>query len=472
MLCEINQAITTASNFERLVAEGALEVHGTIPYYGVAEERGWPGVGGFPHGCADYSMSDQPFNHLRRRQILITPMKWFTGTPCNFEGTQAFFDRESGLTMRGFSALGIESGSITLGPAQDGDFVEMIRATWEQLEAPAWWESLHLDGLVFYTWGDACYVNMVRAAMEAGIMVAQVSDGTGIMSPVSDWKSHLRVEAAHFWYKPRWWQLGRSLVKIPYTHTLRLLVRDIPFARAMVAGDLFLAPTPEAAERFKTMTRRLIGRAPSEKVHFVPIPVNFYFRFEASDKKQNEVIAVGRWDSIQKRTPLLIKTISLALAGHGGLNFRIFGKPTPELESWHQCLGAKERARVHIEGVVGNATLAEAYRRAKVILVSSAYEGCHNSSAEAVCSGASVVACRSAFLGAIEWHTSKHSGSLSTIPTAEALSRTLLAELTAWDCGERDPLAISQAWTRELHPDRVAARILELFGQTPPIQTP
>jgi hypothetical protein len=30
--------------FERLVAEGVLEVHGRIPYYGVAEEHGWPAL--------------------------------------------------------------------------------------------------------------------------------------------------------------------------------------------------------------------------------------------------------------------------------------------------------------------------------------------------------------------------------------------------------------------------------------------
>lgn len=399
-------------------------------------------------------------------------MKWFTGTPRNFEGTQTFFDRESGLTMRGFCALGIESGSITLGPAKEGDFPEMIRAYREQLESPAWWATLHLDGLVFYNWGLPCYANMARAAKSAGIKVALVSDGTGILSPVSDWNAHLHVEAAHFWHRPRWWRILRTILKLPYTHTLRLFIRDLPYARAMVAGDLFLAPTPDAAVRFKNLTRRLIGRAASEKIHFVPIPVNFHFRFTTSDKKHDEVIAVGRWDSLQKRTPLLIQTISLALTKHVGIHFRIFGRRTSELESWHQSLGAHERARVHLEGVVDNATLAEAYRRAKVMLVSSAYEGCHNSSAEAICSGASVVACRSPFLEAIEWHTSKSSGSLSPKPTAEALCRTLLAELEAWDRGERNPLAISQAWTRMLHPDRVAARILELFGQTPPFRTP
>lgn len=394
-------------------------------------------------------------------------MKWFTGTPCNFEGTQTFFDRDSGLTMTGFKALGIESGSITLGPSREDDFPEMTRASFEQLESPSWWSELQLDGIVFYTWGQARYAKMVRAAMQAGVKVAQVTDTQGIMSPLSDWKSHLMSEASHYWYEPRWKQICRTLAKVPYSHTIRLIQRDLPFARAIVSGDLFLASTPAAAERFRNFTRHFVGEDLSHKVNFVPIPVNFHFRFTETDQKHREVISVGRWDSFQKRTPLLISTISLALSKRDHTVFRIFGKTTPELTSWHNSLCSEQRSRVCLEGVVDNFTLAEAYRRAQVMLVSAAYEGCHNASAEAICSGASVVGCQSPFLGAIEWHASRESGRVSETATAEALSAALQLELSAWESGARNPDAISKAWTAQFHPDRVAARILALFGVTP-----
>ena len=189
-------------------------------------------------------------------------------------------------------------------------------------------------------------------------------------------------------------------------------------------------------------------------------------------EKQDEVVAVGRWDSLQKRTPLLTATISKALAMRPSSRFRIFGRITPELESWHRQLPTTIRSQVVLEGLVSNAELATAYQRARVMLVSAAYEGCHNSSAEAVCSGASVVACRSPFLGALEWHASKNSGRLAERATPESLAQALLDELAAWDRGEREPLAISEAWTRELHPDRVATRILEIFGESPPAASP
>jgi hypothetical protein len=379
-----------------------------------------------------------------------------------------FFDRDSGLTARGFGKLGVESGSVTLGPALPGDLPAMRRATWQELENPAWWGKLGLDGLVFYTWGNAQYRRMTEAAMAAGIRVAQVADQQGVTSPVSDWRAHLQAEAAHDWHEPRWKQLARTALKLPYTCTLRTLTLDRAHAQAIAASDFFLASTPQADMRYRRLVSRLVGREAADKVRFVPIPVNFHFTFTEQDTKHDEVIAVGRWDSLQKRTPLLMAAITATLPRRPETRFRIFGQVTPELEDWHAGLPPAQRPRVVLEGLLPNAALAEAYRRARVMLVSAAYEGCHNASAEAICSGATVVACRSPFLSALEWHAGKNSGRLADAATGEALSSALLAELETWDRNERDPHAISAAWTRELHPDKVAARILELFATLDP----
>jgi len=389
-------------------------------------------------------------------------MKWFTGTPCNFEGTQTFFDRDSGLTMRGFAALGIETGSITLGPARADDFSEMTRATWAQLENPAWWATLHLDGLIFYTWGDPRYVTMVRAAKKAGIQVAQVTDAQGIMSPLADWGAHLRAENAYFWQEPRWKRMLRWACKILYSHTIRLFTRDLAIVRAIASSDLFFCVTPNAETRFRNLAGRLGDKKASEHIHFVPLPVNFHFCYDGSVPKSNEVVAVGRWDSYQKRTPLLMESVSRLLDLRQDVRFRIFGNTTPELRSWHANLPWAKRHCVILEGLVPNNELVVPFQSAKVMLVSSAYESFHIASAEAICCGASVVACRSPFLDPIEWQASRNSGRLAERATGESLAQALVDELAAWDRGERDPIAISTSWTRELHPDRVAARILEL----------
>ena len=395
-------------------------------------------------------------------------MRIFTGSPHAYSfGSQAFFDRETGLLSRGFEALGIESGSITGEPGTPGDLPAMTRASRQQMEDPDWWASWNLDGLVLITWANFPYRPVVQAAMKAGIPVAQLTDTQGIHSPVADWSAHLRAERAHYWYEPRWKQIARTLAKLPITFIARVLYRDLRDARTIAASDYFFAPTPRAAERYQNLTRRLQGSAAAEKVRFMPFPVNFQFEYSPVIPKLEEVVAVGRWDSSQKRTPLLTATISEALKHRPSVRFRIFGLRSPELDQWHEQLPPHLRDQVIIEGVVPNTTVAEAYQSARVILVSAAYEGCHNASAEAVCSGVSVVGCRTPFLGVLEWHASRNSGRLADQETSASLSAALLDELEAWDNGERDPVAISKAWTQELRADRVAAKILDLFSKLP-----
>lgn len=387
-----------------------------------------------------------------------------TGTPCNFDGTQDFFDRDSGLTMRGFQSIGIDSYSITLAPAKPGDLPVMKRATWQELESHEWWRSQKLDGLVFYAWGNPKYRRMVAAAKTAGIRVAQFTDTQGIISPLADWKAHIRSEEAYFWHEPTTKRFLRKIGKLAYSHTLRILIRDRNIVKSILEGDLFLSATPNSEVRYKRLVRRITGKDYSDRIHYVPLPVNWHFEYDGTIKKDNDIVAIGRWDSHQKRSGLLIATINEFLKKHQKTRFRIFGSTTEQLKTWHSQLNTQMRDQVILEGLVPNHELAEPLKKAKIILVSSAYESFHIASAEAVCCGATVVACRSPFLDPLEWHSSKCSGTLSDSPTPESLSNALHHELQAWDMGHRDPFAISNSWIKEFHPEYVAKRILELLN--------
>jgi hypothetical protein len=239
----------------------------------------------------------------------------------------------------------------------------------------------------------------------------------------------------------------------------------------MVTGDFFCGATPDSTSRYHRMIRRLGGSQAAEKVRLMPIPANIHFRWEPGTPKSDEVVAVGRWDSVQKRTPLLLETIQYAVGRRSGTTFGIYGQITPEMDQWHAALPPEQRGMIHLHGKVPNAALVEAYSRARVMLVSAAYEGCHIASEEALCCGGSIVGCRSPHLCAIQWHTSQHSGRLAEKPTGTSLGEALLTELAEWDAGHRSPAAISDYWTRVFHADRVAARILELFEPPPPAVT-
>ena len=345
-------------------------------------------------------------------------MHIYTAAPCNFIGTNVHFDRESGLTSRGFQSIGIKSRCILLAPPLEGDHPSVIRATIQNLQDIRWWKSLKIDAVVFYTWGSLQYKPMVAAAKSAGITVLQVTDQSGVSSPLAGLKAHLMADYYHCWYYPLWKRILRTVCKLPYSCTWRLFARDWRNAHAMTAGDFFLASTPEAARRFHTFVARLVGKHAAEKVRFIPIPVNFHFRFNPDIPKLPEVIAVGRWDTLQKRAPLLIETINLALIKNDTVRFRIFGNMNPQLLEWWRRLRSDYSERVCLEGVTSN-----------------------------------------------KWHTSMNTGRLALSSSPESLSTALLAELAAWAIGERDPVVSSAQWSKRLHPDRVAQEMCKLISR-------
>jgi hypothetical protein len=395
-------------------------------------------------------------------------MRWFTCTPKNFLGSQIFFDRDSGLMSRGLKSIGLEGRPIMLGPARDGDWPELIRATRGELEDPAWWHSHDIDGVVFYSWAGTGYQRIANAIVRAGISLVQVSDTHGIVSPLSEWKAHCNAAWHHHWQENLAQKLVRTLLKLPYSHTIGILHHDLPMARMITAGDFFLAATPEAARRYRKLVQTLLGSAAAKKVRMLPLPVNFHFRMDPSVIKEDEVVAVGRWDHPQKRASLLMETIHLAASERESTRFRIFGAIPHEMITWHAALPTGIRSRVTLEGKVTNQQLAAAYQQARVMLVSAAYEGCHNASAEAVCCGCTVVAANSPFMAALEWHASKNSGTLSKNASSRSLTESLLAELDTWDRGDRHPEIFAPQWAEIFHPDRVALNILHLFGIQPP----
>lgn len=404
-------------------------------------------------------------------------MRWYTCSPRNFPGGQDFFDRESGLLSRGFQSIGVESMAVTLGPAKEGDLPQMIRATMEEMCSPEWWRAHCLDGVVFYCWGEPEFKPIADAIVAAGIHLVSVSDTHGVCSPLADWRGHLVSAWHHQWQDSFTSKVGRTILRIPYFYTLGILRNDLPRARMIATGDFFLSATPDAAERHRRLVRTLLGEQPAAKVRFLPVPVNFHFGFDAADQKHDEVVAVGRWDSPQKRPHLLMEVFRRTAAHRPSTLFRIFGRIPDEMAAWHSALPADLKNRIILEGQQPNSTVSAAYRRARVMFVSAAFEGCHNASAEAICSGCSIVGVDTPFLCALKWHASHDSGTLSQSASPLALTDALCSELETWDNGKRDPRRISESWCSDLHPDHVAREILGLYGlktpaaETPPLET-
>jgi hypothetical protein len=79
---------------------------------------------------------------------------------------------------------------------------------------------------------------------------------------------------------------------------------------------------------------------------------------------------------------------------------------------------------------------------------------------EALCCGCSVVG--DAKLPSMPYLTGLGSGTPSCDSRLDNLQDAVLAEISAWQSGERDPVQISRAWQERLHADRVGGAFLKL----------
>ena len=61
------------------------------------------------------------------------------------------------------------------------------------------------------------------------------------------------------------------------------------------------------------------------------------------------------------------------------------------------------------------------------------------------------------------YFTGLGSGTVSCDSGVDNLRDAMMAEISAWQSGERDPVKISQVWQARLHADRVAGAFLKLL---------
>ncbi|PNC05319.1 glycosyltransferase [Akkermansia muciniphila] len=390
-------------------------------------------------------------------------MKWYTCTPVPFKGDHTFFSRDSGAFCKAFQRIGVESRAIMPTPAQEGDDPDLIRTEYANLEDPAWWKSLGIDGLVLYAWGTGKYTPVARAVHEAGIYLVAYMDTSGLFYPWCHWKTLTR----HIWNmeKNKRGSLKGALfacLRIIKYHTAGAL--DQGRRKHLKMANLISFPSPPAL--LSILDRQwLYGKQTCKKLALIPNPISSQHIYEPALPKHNLIVAVGRWDDFfQKNTKLLMRALEIFASRHTPWIVEIYGNIPPSLHEWHQSLPPDHQSHIHLNGVVPNQELIKVYAKSKICLCTSRYEGSHIASAEALCAGASVVGPRlTPLLNCLQWYVSHDSGTLSPTDSPESVAKALLEEIRAWDEGKRNPEEISRYWCSLLHAENSCKRIIAAY---------
>ena len=360
--------------------------------------------------------------------------KIYTCTPVAFHANDGFFIRDTGLLAAGIRSMGIESKCIMPLPYYEDDQKEhLIRTSMTNLKSVEWWKSLGIDGLILYSWGMPKYNAIARAIHKAGIRLVIHMDTSGNFDKLLP-EQYTPLKAIIKWC----------------TSTVQNYFRakHLQYADVITMG----APVAEAISK-----KIFFDSSVVEKNVPMPCPVARECQYDGQKKKEL-ILAVGRWDDIiQKRPHILMQTLENFYAkGNSQAETYIYGTLTDELTTWHQSLTPAVRKKISLKGYTPNHLLREAYQQAKIILCPSSYEGCHIASAEGLCCGCSIVIPnRPNALRTCIWYTTKNSGTVSAEDTPESLAEALHAELHEWECGNRNPHEISEAWCAHFHTDKV-----------------
>ncbi len=396
---------------------------------------------------------------------MVRAHKWFTCTPIRFKGDHTFFARDSGLLCKGFQEIGVECKAIMPGPTMDADQTEdLIRTNYKNLEDPEWWRSLGGEGVVFYGWGSGKYLRIVSAIKEAELFLISHMDTAGMLGVFSGFQEF----AGNLWRV----SMGEARHPVPgffrfatrlaYGCSIGVLRNDVPRARHLKHADVIGAITPIALERIRKVCRLYGGDELASRVHLVPHPNASYMDHDSSVQKERLVVAVGRWnDTKVKGTQLLMDVSKLCVERDPALKIEIYGRPSGAMESWHSSLPAIHKNRILLHGVVPNTEVMSGYKRAKVTLCTSLRESYNIALSEAMCCGCSVVGPDVPEIPSIKWFANGPFGTMAA-RNPRALADAVIEELSAWERGERDSIAISTHWSRMLHSPNVARCILEL----------
>ena len=390
-------------------------------------------------------------------------MKWFSCTPVSFKGNFPF--RDTGAYCTGFKSLGIESRLVMPLPSYAEDSPDVLRTEYSNLENSEWWRSLHLDGVVLYSWSLPRYTPIAKAIHESGTKLAIYLDTNEVVYPFQAWRGGTLLAARTAKAKhPQFW-MAHFFKTILHAH---LNVINYPKRRRHLGyADIIGIPSPGGVENHKKIPL-LLSKTSKNKLFLMPCPITDCNRHDGTSKEKR-VMAVGRWDDLSQKRPFYLMTaVEIALAKDLELKFDLFGLAPDFIRKWRDSLPDDVRQRIALHGIKPNVEIGVYLRKSMACLCSSSHESTHLVSAEAVCNGASIVVPPLSTLKVVQWYASEDSGTIAEKDTPESFAAAICQEVENWAQKRRDPQKISDTWCSRLHVQETIRKLFARLAVFPP----
>lgn len=350
--------------------------------------------------------------------------------------------------------LGIETKFVALGDAGTPTVRPLILATLEQMKDERWWRQHEASGVIIFSWGAPRFEPIVRAVKASGARVVVHLDSDGFSSPHVSFRDYWFGTYVEF-------RDRRKLLPVFSAFAKTLLfwsvprVYDLRVQQHLSQADIVTVNSPIGAQRIRRLLLRFNRPDLAAKLRQIPAPSRADCGYDASVKKQPQIVAVGRWNAYQKDAPMLISVLDRFLQQRPDYRVVIIGVGGDRLRRLIRTRVRQGAERIMIRDFVDRQELLRIYQESQIIFVPSRAESLHLAAAEALCCGCSVVG--HVMISSLQWFAGRASGTLAPRRTTADFTDALLAEAEAWKNGDRNPTVISADWRSRML-DTVCAR--------------
>jgi glycosyltransferase involved in cell wall biosynthesis len=320
------------------------------------------------------------------------------------------------------------------------------------LRDPELWSSLRLDTALVLTWlGMPDVMSAIRAHVR---YLVSLSDSDGVVGVrvfprqllarmlVQQPQLLNRLRAAGWWFRQYLWAFKHE---------------DEPVRTSARLADRIVCYSPQAGRYLQAFFDYHQEPSLGERVLIAPYPLDDTFLdAPMPTKRENHIVAIGRWDDPQKDACLLSRAIARYLRAGGSWKFVLIGsngeKPfRPLISAYPQV--------VEYRGVVPQAEVADLLGRSQILLSTSRWESGPIVASEALVRGCSVIGPYS--VPSFCQFCRNGCGTSFADRAPQAVVTALTDEIKAWEAGRRDPARIAARWKEYFTPEVVCRRILD-----------
>ena len=324
---------------------------------------------------------------------------------------------------------------------------------------PEFWSKNDSDTIIAYPLQGTLYSPLIEKMKTDGKRVLIKFDSDGKIAYPLQRHTHRiplreRLTARNF-VSDVWWRLPFKSLK--YKKHAKVAAETI---KQIELCDAAIIESPEALSNLNFFLAAWGRSELIKKTNFVPNPVTPEF-VEGNVAVSKEKIAVthGRWDDYKvKNTAVMKETVVEFLKNRKDYKFIIFGSGIETVKNLIKDTPEEVKKRIEVLGYLEHKQVKETLRSAKILFVPSRWESFSIASAEALCTGCSIVGTPIESLRYMSMQG--FSGSIAATFDREAILAALLQDSIKWDNDKYNPEKIAGFW-RPILDRKVVAKSFE-----------